>query len=89
MRLFDCLYYLGEVKLVAQQKPERINEILKLVDALTSEEHDQLVEEMKLQWLRKAMDESEESIKQHGTIPGEEVFTRLEERYKRKSAQQK
>ncbi len=62
---------------MAQQKPERIDEILKLVDQLTPEEHDQLVEEMKLQWLRRALDEGEESSRQHGTRPAEEVLTEL------------
>jgi hypothetical protein len=77
---------------MAQRKPEdqtTIDQELKLVENLTPEAQEQLVEDMKLQWLRKAMDEAEESIKQHGTIPAEEVFTRLEERYKRRRAEQK
>jgi hypothetical protein len=74
---------------VAQRKPEEqstIDQVLKLVENLTPEAQEQLVEDMKLQWLRKAMDEAEESIKQHGTIPAQEVFARLEERYKRRKA---
>lgn len=75
---------------MAQRKPEEtttFEQVLKLVENLSPEEQEQLVEEMKLQWLRKAMDEAEESIKQHGTIPAEEVFSRLEERYKRRKAE--
>ncbi len=77
---------------MAQRKPEEkvtIDQVLKLVENLTPEAQEQLVGEMKLQWLRKAMDEAEESIKQHGTIPAEKVFARLEERYKRRKAEQK
>jgi hypothetical protein len=77
---------------MAQRKPEdltTIDQALKLVENLTPAAQEQLVEDMKLQWLRKAIDEAEESIKQHGTIPAEEDFTRLEERYKRRRAEQK
>jgi hypothetical protein len=67
---------------MAQQKPERakIDEMLRIVDQLTPEEHDKLDEEMKLQWLRRALDEGEESLRLHGGIPAEEVFKRLRER---------
>jgi hypothetical protein len=77
---------------MVQRKPEEqttIDQVLKLVENLTPEAQEQLVRDMKLQWLRKAMDEAEESIKQHGTIPAEQVFARLEERYKRRKAEQK
>ncbi len=65
---------------MSQQKPEAIDEILRLVDKLSREEHDQLVEEMKLQWLRKALDEGEESSRLHGTRPAEEVLAEMKQR---------
>ncbi len=75
---------------MAQPKPDRtsIEEILRLVDELSEEEQDQLGEELKLKWLRRALDEGEESIRQHGTLPAEEVFAELKERYERKKASQ-
>lgn len=68
---------------MAQRKPEEqdtIDQVLKLVENLTPEAQEHLVEEMKLQWLRRAIDYGEESLKQHGGIPAEEVFRRLEAR---------
>lgn len=76
---------------MAQRKPEEkttLDQVLKLADQLTPEEQEQLVEEMKLQWLRRALDEGEESIRQHGTRPAEEVFAELKERYERRKASQ-
>jgi hypothetical protein len=57
-----------------------LEQVLKLASQLTSEDQDELVEQLKLQWLRRALDEGEESIRQHGTLPAEEVFAQLEER---------
>lgn len=76
---------------MAQRKPEEkttLDQVLKLADQLTPEEQEQLVEEMKLQWLRRALDEGEESVRQHGTRPAEEVFAELKERYERRKASQ-
>jgi hypothetical protein len=63
---------------MAQRKPEEkatLDRVLKLVDQLSPEEQDQLVDEIKLRALRRAVEEGEESIRQHGTLDGEEVFT--------------
>ncbi len=51
---------------------------MKLVNQLTPEEQDKLVDELKLGWLRRAIAEGEESIKQHRTRDAEEVFSPLE-----------
>lgn len=72
---------------MAQRKPE-IDEILRLVDKLSPEEHDQLLEELKRQWLRMALQQGEDSCRQHGGRPAEEVFTEVIEGYEgRKSAE--
>lgn len=64
---------------MAQQKPERkFDEILRLVNQLTPEEQDELVEEMKLQWLRRAIDQAEESVAQGRVHTLEEVEARLD-----------
>lgn len=63
---------------MAQQKPERIDEILRLVDQLSPEEHDQLVEEMKLQWLRRALDEGEKDSAEGRVISLEQLEQRLD-----------
>lgn len=67
---------------MAQPKPERISveEVLKLVDLLSLEEQEQLVEEMKLQWLRREIGEAEKSLGRGEGIPGEEVFRQLRQR---------
>jgi hypothetical protein len=71
-----------EVKIMAQSKPERVSveEVLKLVDQLSPEEHEQLVEEMKLHWLRREMAKAEDSIERGELIDGEEVFRQLRDR---------
>lgn len=69
---------------MAQRQPEEkttLDQVLKLADQLTPEEQEQLVEQMKLHWLRRALAEGEESYKRHGGIPAEEVFRRLRDRH--------
>lgn len=65
---------------MAQSKPERVSvdEVLKLVDQLSPEEQEQLAEEMKLQWLRRAMGEAEESLASGKVVSEEEVLQRLD-----------
>jgi len=65
---------------MAQQKPERqsIDEILKLVDQLSAEEQDELDEQMKLRWLRRAVDQADESMAQGKLISQEELDRRLD-----------
>jgi hypothetical protein len=74
---------------MAQPKPEEQNtfdQVLKLVENLTPEAQEQLVEEMKLQWLRRELGRDEEQLRRGEGIPAEEAFAQLEERYKRKKA---
>jgi hypothetical protein len=70
---------------MAQRKPEEQNtfdQVLKLVENLTPEAQEQLVEEMKLQWLRRELGEAEAQLRRGEGIPAEEAFALLEERYK-------
>lgn len=79
-----CLILVGvEVTVMAQRKPKEkttLDQVLKLAHQLTPEEQEQLVEQMKLQWLRRALEEGEESLKLHGGIPAEEVLAELKQR---------
>ncbi len=67
---------------MSQAKPDRVSvqEILKLVDRLSTEEQDELAEEMKLQWLRRELGKAEESISRGEGIPGEVVLEELRQR---------
>jgi hypothetical protein len=47
--------------------------VLKLVENLTAEAQEQLVEQMKLQWLRRAADQAEESLA-HGRVVSQEEW---------------
>jgi hypothetical protein len=65
---------------MAQRKPDEkatLHQVLELADQLSPEEQEQLVEEMKLHWLRRAVDEGEQSSRLHGTRPVEEVMAEL------------
>lgn len=76
---------------MAQQKREdetMIDQVLRLAGQLSLEEQERLVEEMKLRWLRKAIDDGEDSIRQHGTRPAEDIFTELIEGYEHRKASQ-
>jgi predicted transcriptional regulator len=74
---------------MAQPKPEGISikEILKLVDQLSPEEHEQLVEEMKLQWLRREIERGIDQADRGELIDGDIVFAELKQRYKSQSEQ--
>jgi hypothetical protein len=65
---------------MAQQKPDRqpIDEILKLVDQLSAEQQDELDEQMKLRWLRRAVDQADESMAQGKVVSQEELDRRLD-----------
>jgi len=65
---------------MAQQKPERrsIDDILRLVDELSPEEQEELDEKMKLRWLRRAVDQADESLAQGKTVSQEELDRRLD-----------
>ncbi len=61
---------------MAQRKPEeetKLEQVIKLADQLTPEEQEQLVERIKLQWLRRAMDEADESLVRDDTVSLEEL----------------
>jgi len=74
---------------MAQQEPEPITvkEILKLVDQLSPEDHEQLVEDMKLQWLRREVQKGIEQADRGELINGDDVFAELKERFQSKSDQ--
>lgn len=74
---------------MAQPKPERISikEILKLVDQLSLEEHEQLVDEMKLQWLRREVQRGIDQADRGELIDGDVVFAELKQRYQGQSEQ--
>jgi len=65
---------------MAQQKPHRqtIDEILKLVDLLSAEEQAEFDERMKLRWLRRAVDQADESMAQGKLVSQEELDRRLD-----------
>lgn len=69
---------------MSQPKPDRksVDEILRLVDQLSSEEHDNLVEEMKLQWLRRELRKADDELKRGEGLPAEQVIAELRERNK-------
>lgn len=65
---------------MAQRKPEEqstFDQVLKLVEHLEPEAQERLVEEMKLQWLRRALDEGESDLEEGRTVSLEQ----LEERF--------
>jgi DNA relaxase NicK len=70
---------------MAQRKPEEktsLDQVLKLADQLTPEEQEQLVEEMKLQWLRRELGKAEDELRRGEGVPAEQVFAELRERNK-------
>lgn len=65
---------------MAQRKPEEqatFDQVLKLVENLTPEAQEQLVEEMKLQWLRRELSKAEESVTQGRVLTEEQLEARL------------
>ena len=66
---------------MAQRKPDEqttFDQVLKLVEDLAPEQQVQLVEQMKLQWLRRALAEAEESVAQGKVYTLEEVEAHLD-----------
>ena len=66
---------------MAQRKPEEkttLAHVLKLADQLTPEEQEQLVEQMKLQWLRRALDEGEKDSAEGRVVSLEQLEQRLD-----------
>jgi hypothetical protein len=66
---------------MAQRKPDEqsnFDEVLKLVENLTPEQQDQLVEQIKLQWLQRALAEAEESVAQGRVLTEDALEKRLD-----------
>lgn len=67
---------------MAQRKPEEqttFDQVLKLVENLAPEAQEQLVEEMKLRWLRQALAQAEKSVAEGKVHSEEEALARLDE----------
>lgn len=68
---------------MAQPKPEdtnKLNQILKLVEQLSPEAREKLMEELKLQELRREIEVGLEQTQRGKVLPAEEVLARLQER---------
>jgi hypothetical protein len=68
---------------MAQRKPEgkiSLEQVLKQAVQLTPEDQEQLVEQIKLQWLRRALRDGEESLRKDGGLPAEVVIEELRQR---------
>ncbi len=66
---------------MAQRKPEEqttFDQVLKLVEDLTPEAQEQLVDAMKLQWLRRALDEGEKASAEGRVVSLEELNQHLD-----------
>lgn len=78
-----------EDRSMAQRKPEdrtTVDQILKLVDQLTPEEQDQLVEQMKVQWLRRELGKAEDSLDRGGGKPADDAFDAIIQRLENRKA---
>lgn len=62
-----------------KEKPT-VEQVLRLVEELTPEEHEQVLEEMKLQELRRKLAKAEESIARGEGIPAEVALAELRQR---------
>ncbi|MGD9682338.1 MAG: hypothetical protein AB7W16_14220 [Candidatus Obscuribacterales bacterium] len=61
---------------MAQHRPEdntTLDQVIKMADRLTPEEQEQLIEQIKLKWLRRAIDEADESLAQGRSVSLEEL----------------
>jgi hypothetical protein len=69
---------------VAERKNENevaFEEALKRASQLSPSDQERLVNEMKTQWLRRAVREGDDSLLQHGSRPATDVLTDLKSRY--------
>lgn len=65
----------------AQRKPDEqttFDQVLKLVEHLTPESQEKLIDEMKLQWLRQAIDAADESLARGESVSVEELNAHLD-----------
>lgn len=74
---------------MAQRKPNEkasLEQVLKLADQLTPDEQDKLVEQMKINWLRRELGKSAESLDRGEGVSSDVVFAELEAEYERRKA---
>lgn len=77
-------------KNMAQRKPEErttLNQVLKLADQLTPEDQDLLVEQMKLNWLRRELGKAADSLDRGEGKPADVVFDAVIQRLEKRKAQ--
>ena len=69
---------------MAQPKPEglTVQELLRLVDRLSPEDHQQFTEEMGLKWLRRELQKGEDDLAHGKGVPADQVIAELRERNK-------
>jgi hypothetical protein len=69
---------------MAQSKPQRVSveEVLKLVDQLSTEDQEQVFEEMKLHSLRRELQKGADELDRGEGVPGEQVIAELKARNK-------
>jgi hypothetical protein len=74
---------------MTQKEPEKasVKEILKLVEQLSPEDQEKLVEDMKLQWLRREVQIGIEQADRGELVDGDVVFAELKKLYQSKSEQ--
>ena len=67
---------------MTQPQPKRltVRELLKLVDQLSPQEHEEFVEEMKLKGLCKDLQKGEDDLDQGRSLPARQVIAELKER---------
>lgn len=56
-----------------------VDEVLDLVDRLSPEEQMELMEQLRIRWLRRSIDEGDESMRQYGGRSAEDVYASLQE----------
>ena len=69
---------------MVQRKPQdkpTLEQVLKLVNELTPGEQDQVVEELKLQWLHRAIRKGVDEADRGELIDADVAFAELEQRY--------
>jgi predicted transcriptional regulator len=73
---------------MAQPKPEdrtTLDQVLKLVDQLSPEQQEELIDKVKLQWLQQEVQKGIDQADRGELIDGDVVFAELKQRYQSKS----
>lgn len=76
---------------MAQRKPDdkvTMDQILELADQLTPEDQEELIEEIKLRWLRREIQKGIGEADRGELVDGDEVFAELRRDLQRQSEQQ-